>query len=34
LNPLLRAIRFFRISEWVITKVTGVEPRKDDLTTA
>ena len=34
LNPLLRAIRFFRTVEWAITKVTGVEPRKDDLTSA
>jgi hypothetical protein len=34
LNPLLTAIRFFRVAEWVITKATGVEPRKDDLTTA
>ncbi|HEY8207188.1 MAG TPA: fatty acid desaturase family protein [Myxococcaceae bacterium] len=34
LNPVLRAVRFFRVVEWGITKVTGVEPRKDDLTTA
>jgi plasmanylethanolamine desaturase len=34
MNPLLRAVRFFRGVEWVITKVTGHEPRKNDLTTA
>jgi len=34
MNPLLRAIRFFRFAEWAITKVTGVPPRKDDLQTA
>jgi plasmanylethanolamine desaturase len=31
LNEPLRAIRFFRAVEWVIQKVTGVVPRKDDL---
>lgn len=34
LNPLLRTIRFYRAAEWAITRLTGVEPRKDDLTTA
>ena len=31
LNRPLDAIKFFRGLEWVITKVTGVPPRKDDL---
>jgi len=34
MNPLLRAIRFFRLAEWAITRVTGVQPRKDDLQAA
>ncbi|HYV46400.1 MAG TPA: fatty acid desaturase family protein [Myxococcaceae bacterium] len=34
MNPVLRAVRFFRVAEWAITKLTGVQPRKDDLTTA
>jgi ubiquitin-conjugating enzyme E2 variant len=31
LNPLLRATRFFRALEWVISRLTGAVPRKDDL---
>ncbi|HVE87381.1 MAG TPA: fatty acid desaturase CarF family protein [Myxococcales bacterium] len=34
LNPFLRAIHFFRVTEWAITRVTGVEARKDDLKAA
>jgi plasmanylethanolamine desaturase len=31
LNPLLSGVRFFRALEWMITRVTGVTPRRDDL---
>lgn len=31
LNPMLRAIGFFRGLEWTITAVTGAQPRRDDL---
>jgi plasmanylethanolamine desaturase len=34
LNPILRAVRFYRGAEWLITRVTGAQPRRDDLTTA
>ena len=31
LNTPLRAIGFFRGFEWLITALTGAQPRKDDL---
>ena len=34
MNPLLRSIRFFRAVEWTITRLSGVQARKDDLKSA